>query len=579
MRKKITLLAFLCAFIASFAQAVKPVSASDVGQRWSLLAGRSDEFNGATGPSSNNGVDTSKWNIDPRDVGTWTWDDNNVRVEGGELIISTTFDQHTRRFADGCSGPGVFIDNEQLHFRSGVLRSNSEGVFGYYEAEIKGHASPAGFASPSFWLQSTFSQFSGEPLNTVLYNEIDIVELQQGLAPATQVCPTLLFNSSPEDNLASEHNLHANVVSDVDQCGRPLTPSPRALFKRPANFPDELENLHHFEPSEDPSQNYHVYGMENRPDAVIWYIDGQEIARKENRYHGNTAKPMQVTMSMGLRRRFSFFECNQFYPKDPMPDADLNALPANEQRRFFPESLLSQFPLEANYRYIRTYEAIPSLWVDAADIATATSTEYTNTGNIELMVNYHPGSGHSVESEIQINLIHKDASNGNVTVYNGVAETPTVDTYGGKVKFTFNLSQGVTPAIPTADLAAGEQYIITGLFKSSKVPANNIFITNRLEGINIVGDSGLSIGDRFIDKNKVSVFPNPISSGNLNITFDENQEDIKATIYSVKGKLLLSQTKKSVKSMTIPVKTLSKGIYFIAIKTGNTETVKKFIIE
>ncbi|MGR5543110.1 hypothetical protein ACPV5V_31620, partial [Vibrio campbellii] len=83
-----------------------------------------------------------------------TFDPANAYVQDGNLVIETTQDTHIRRFADSCwdgvaGGPPQFVDRE-FYYKSGAVHSIAKGVYGFYEAKIKGVEIFPGL-SPAFW--------------------------------------------------------------------------------------------------------------------------------------------------------------------------------------------------------------------------------------------------------------------------------------------------------------------------------------------------------------------------------------------------------------------------------------------
>lgn len=89
----------------------------------------------------------------------------------------------------------------------GAVKSIHDGVYGYYEASLKGVKMFPGL-SPAFWLYSDGHPYPdrNEP-GSVDYSEIDIVELQQadwhGPGPR---------DADPVNVM--DHNLHARIVGE-----------------------------------------------------------------------------------------------------------------------------------------------------------------------------------------------------------------------------------------------------------------------------------------------------------------------------------------------------------------------------
>lgn len=249
----------------------KPAS-STANEEWTIKWNRSDDFNGTE-------VNRQMWNPNVNHFGIWSWDNDNVTVSNGTAKITMVQETHTRTFWDGCNKTNT--PNFELYYKSGILKSYATGTYGYYEASIKGASRYPGVC-PSFWIFSNIDNTITEP-GEVRYSEVDIVELQQG--------NTLRH---------SDHDLHGIVVDENGQ----------GEWLRPGKNPEICANDYTL-PFE-PDTGFHKYGCEVKPDSIIWYVDGVEIAKKKNIYWH---RPMNVTLSMGLRHEFTEWKCNQFYPK------------------------------------------------------------------------------------------------------------------------------------------------------------------------------------------------------------------------------------------------------------------------
>ena len=238
---------------------------------WNFLETHSDDFRG-------NQIDLSKWNVDSKDFGVWSWEPENVSQSQGSLHLQMVQQDHQRGGKD-------------YHFTSGMARNDRTLTYGYFEARIKGCSRYPG-ACPSFWLYSTgpdhrFAATDGE---TVTYSEIDIVELQQ--------CEFDFKTKKHFPVTRMDCNLHAYVLRDGQR-----------VRVSPPQRPDLCEN--HFEAPWDPREDYHVYAVLNSKEWVVWYIDGKEIARKRNLYWH---LPMHLTLSLGLRYPFVRYRGGERFP-------------------------------------------------------------------------------------------------------------------------------------------------------------------------------------------------------------------------------------------------------------------------
>ncbi|MDO6535550.1 Ig-like domain-containing protein [Alteromonas stellipolaris] len=427
------------------AEVVRPTGMNAGEIRFKELGAQTDDFE--------NGFNNGKWQNAPAslNVGAWTFDNDNAFVENGRLKIATTQETHTRSFQDSCwdgvAGGASQTVQRELYYKSGAVRSTVEGTYGFYEASIKGVNIFPGL-SPAFWLYSDghpFPRVQGEQY--VDYSEIDIVELQQ----ADWRSPTDFDEVNDMD-----HNLHARVEENG-----------KIVWKRPKPNPDA--QLLHYEAPFDPSKDFHTYAVENRPDKIIWYVDGVKVGEKVNKWWH---KPMHLIFSQGLRRHLIKYNsaCQR---ADPNPD--------NIIKEGFPEDATMQV------EYVKTWEVLPSIWVD--DVDKYTTTNYRSGSTLDVVVNYHGGSNFHVVSDkyngITVNLVEKNAQGvvGIVASANDASVVNDNKKYSGQTTISLDLS-GVMPA---AELPVGHYYALAPVFKSSN--GSDIFLQNAINNINIVSGS------------------------------------------------------------------------------------------
>ncbi len=232
---------------------------------WVFQESHSDEFNASK-------IDRSRWNIDSKDFGPWSWEPENVTQQDGVLTLQMVRKDHQR-------------GNQKLFYTSGMARIDEPITYGYFEARIKGCDRYPG-ACPSFWLYSSGpeNRYQARDGETVAYSEIDVVELQQSE-----------FDFATKKHFPVNRidcNLHTTVIRDG-----------KRVWLRPHSHPEICRNL--FNSEWDPRDDYHVYAVENSRDEIVWYIDGQEVARKPNLYWH---LPMHLTLSLGLRYPFVAYE-------------------------------------------------------------------------------------------------------------------------------------------------------------------------------------------------------------------------------------------------------------------------------
>jgi len=201
---------------------------------WHFDASHSDEF-------ADSRLDSEKWNADMKDWGRWSWEPQNAIVREGTLRLQMINAPHER-------------DGETLTFTSGALVSRTPSLlYAYVEARIKAAPRYPG-VSTAFWV------FRNTP---ELWTEIDVVELTQHW-------------SDPSIGYFNTHVLRHPALPDA----RPVHE------KRMARLPGN------------PADEFHVYSLEWNSREVIWYVDGKEVARRQNEFWH---QPLDVVVSVGLR--------------------------------------------------------------------------------------------------------------------------------------------------------------------------------------------------------------------------------------------------------------------------------------
>ncbi|TYK66269.1 family 16 glycosylhydrolase [Colwellia echini] len=277
---------------------VSPTLVDGNASDWQFIPERSDEFNSAS-------LDTTKWENDPEDFGPWSWRPENVKItDDGKLRLTMDYEEHTAQRWGKTDGVNARVDVD-MFYTSGMIRVNSVQTYGYYEAKIRGtHTFPGN--SPAFWVYSNGQDRAAAGMNPTkegdpIYSEVDFVELQQ--AEYSDVTGVQKQDSAEIIDM----NLHAIYQ---DEHGDPVE-------VRPHN------NLQHLSQNKiiadfDPRDDFHIYGTEISEDYVIWYIDGEEVARKANLYWH---LPMRVTLSLGLRTpHVTYNNCPNNLPRCPVAD-------------------------------------------------------------------------------------------------------------------------------------------------------------------------------------------------------------------------------------------------------------------
>ncbi|WP_298512550.1 T9SS type A sorting domain-containing protein [uncultured Kordia sp.] len=93
--------------------------------------------------------------------------------------------------------------------------------------------------------------------------------------------------------------------------------------------------------------------------------------------------------------------------------------------------------------------------------------------------------------------------------------------------------------------------------------------------LNIADTTTLSVDDIDAEANQIRMFPNP-TNNQININAPTNLDHI--AIYDMSGKLILQNENLRNTSQTLNLEKLSSGMYMVQIKTDNTTTLKKLII-
>lgn len=255
----------------------------------------SDEFNGE--------IDTQKWDIPEDTFAAWSFKRENVSTKGGDLLLRAKYDPHNSNSKD-------------FYFTSGMLRSKATTKYGYYEARVKGANLWPGVCS-AFWLYTKVPAKDVVPqeLNTVSYNEIDVMELQQ----------------IARDKRMMACNLHIMILDEAEKGGL------RNNFITAGKLPAMGRN--EFLVEWDPEADYHIYACENRPDSIVFYIDNKRVASKPN-FFWHMDEGMYVTLSLGMRTPYETYEGG---PRRPVETSEQQALEAG-------------FPTDMIIDYVRAYK-------------------------------------------------------------------------------------------------------------------------------------------------------------------------------------------------------------------------------
>jgi uncharacterized delta-60 repeat protein len=127
-------------------------------------------------------------------------------------------------------------------------------------------------------------------------------------------------------------------------------------------------------------------------------------------------------------------------------------------------------------------------------------------------------------------------------------------------------------------LAEGARAIKLNSLNEIFVAGRTSFTASDLLVAKYKSDQVTLINDRF-QNNKITAFPNPISSDELYILGSENFKAFSAELYDINGALLQSYELTSIKSGLIPINlpALSKGIYLLKVKGDGEVSINKII--
>lgn len=280
--KKLVLMLLLATSFAAQSQQKPYITTPDSSIKWKLESKLSDEFNTTT-------LDwDKKWffNTNLPNVNAWKWNNAaNVKIVNNAAEIQMNH-----------NGNNVPVDG--TYFNSGILKTKGTFTTGFIEVRMKGAVinipgqDNGRGVCPSFWLYSDFYRDAAE--GETVYSEIDVVELQQ----------FDYYKGDQDDIYDMDLNLHMVIKENG-----------KDVWYRPKQKAESQKN--HFTATFNPALDYHIYGCEVSETEITWYIDGLKVASKPNT-HWN--RPMNVTLSLGLRVPFVKFMNNRFEAVDPTLD-------------------------------------------------------------------------------------------------------------------------------------------------------------------------------------------------------------------------------------------------------------------
>ncbi|MBB3699939.1 family 16 glycosylhydrolase [Flammeovirga yaeyamensis] len=484
--------------VASISTTLAQTPVSHPFMEWKAQEEMTDEFEN---------MDQSKWNNDPNDWGVWSWDPSLAYVEDGELKIKMIQETHRRNTDYG--------QNEELYYKSGIIRNYKPITYGYFEARIKGADRFPG-VSPAFWLYS-INQPDPTEDGQAKYCEIDVVELTQR---------EWSFETGDwEGPEAIDMNLHAVARENGE-----------LIQIRPHKTPEIAQNKWYAD--FDPRDDYHTYGVLNRADSIIWYVDGIERGRKENLYWH---LPMYVTVSMGLRSPFVKYDENGV--RKPVPE----------------ETTTEGFPTEMLCSYVRVWESDPQVVMDKA----YEGKEFGKDRGMNFNVYFDAGSGYRSTYQMDFELQERD-TNGDIVEVVATSQAILNGRSAGDVVGSFNL-QNVELS---ASLEDGHYYTIDAIFNSTKDENEEVRMTSPV-AVKIV-DQVTSI-DTERQKNVV-VYPNP--SNNL-FKIKGVSQTTPVQVMNIIGEVLIDEQIEANKA--IDISNLVNGVYFVRVNIDGQWITKRLV--
>ncbi|WP_281612830.1 family 16 glycosylhydrolase [Flammeovirga sp. SubArs3] len=497
-RTKMLLLFLMIAAFTNHISAQTPVSHGHL--EWELDDNQSDEFES---------LDTQKWENDPNDWGVWSWEPSLAYVEDNELKIKMIQETHRRDTNYG--------SNQELYYKSGIIRNNRTITYGYFEAKIKGADRFPG-VSPAFWLYS-INQPDPTEDGQAKYSEIDVVELTQREWD--------FENNDWEGPEAIDMNLHAVARENGE-----------LIQIRPHKTPEIAQNkwIADFDPRED----YHTYGVLSRVDSIFWYVDGVERGRKENLYWH---LPMHITVSMGLRA--PFVEYIEDGSRRPVPDSTTTV----------------GFPTEMACQYVRVWKAKSQIYADKDQYS---NVEFAKADGINFISYFDAGSGSVAASNLEVELHEMDENGESVEVV-GKSQALIVGKAAGETASLINI-QNVKN---TSELDDGHYYEITASFTSTENEEETITLTTSIKDLQIVDQ--ITSSDIDLGQN-IELYPNPTSSS---FRLKGIQGPVDISILNPTGNVVLESS--ITPNTEVDVRSLTNGVYIVKVNIGGKVYTKRLL--
>lgn len=194
---------------------------------------------------------------------------------------------------------------------------------------------------------------------------------------------------------------------------------------------------------------------------------------------------------------------------------------------------------------------------------------YYNTGNMQVVINYHAGSLETIKTPIKVFL--RELKSTWTVVKDVVVElSETVGTTSGSVTATIPLD-GLTP---TADLASGNFYYLYVINEST----NNLKVSKGINPIILLNKS-LSVDDKQFNE-AIKLYPNPTTNGEIRVAnLDAGKYEL--SVYSMLGAELKHKkiTISANENPLLNANELGVGTYILVLKNEQQLYKSIFIVQ
>jgi hypothetical protein len=119
----------------------------------------------------------------------------------------------------------------------------------------------------------------------------------------------------------------------------------------------------------------------------------------------------------------------------------------------------------------------------------------------------------------------------------------------------------------------------TSYYRLKQVDYDGAFSYSEIKPVQFTGSSSFN-------ENAIEVFPNPYSTGELTLILNGVKPNmpVALSINNINGELIYtvelnSPEKQKINLVPMAVNRLSKGIYFVSIKTMNKRVIKKLVVQ